>query len=256
MRGRRLAGLTLLMLIGLLAWYLRSLTSRGIIMTYSELRLVESASLPYLLSLPRTQEPSSGPRPLLCFLHGYDEGAPTPLRQALTRHGPLAADSAPAATAEFVVVAPQLPVCGDRWSRHAEAVASIVRQVQAEHQTDPARAYLTGFSFGGNGVFDLALAQPGMWAALWPVDPTRVPNGDPGRPLWLSSGEISRHDAAAFIRRLQLKESDGESCGDRVYLDQGEDHVGTARLAYQDERIYRWLLAKRLAHLGHPSELR
>lgn len=112
------------------------------------------------------------------------------------------------------------------------------------HNADPARTFLTGFSFGGNGVFDLALMQPGSWAALWPVDPTRVPPQDPGRPVWFSSGEISRLRAGSFIRRLRLEPIQGAGPGDRVYEDRGADHVGTARLAYRDDRVYRWLLSR------------
>jgi hypothetical protein len=93
-------------------------------------------------------------------------------------------------------------------------------------------------------VFDLALAQPGMWAALWAVDPTRVPEHDPGLPVWLSSGEISRRRQAGFTAALGLEPA---GTGDRIYTDQGMDHVGTATLAYQDERIYRWLLERRWA---------
>jgi poly(3-hydroxybutyrate) depolymerase len=216
-------------------------------MSRSGLQRVETSALPYLLSLPAGDAPASGTWPLLCFLHGYDEGAPMPMERALTRHGPLAASASPCGTAEFIVIAPQLPVRGDLWHRHADAVREIVRQVQGAHGTDPARTYLTGFSFGGNGVFDLALAEPELWAALWPVDPTRVPRLDPARPLWLSSGEISRHAARAFAERLALRVLDhGAEPGDRVYVDQAQDHVGTARLAYADDRIYSWLLARRL----------
>jgi predicted peptidase len=206
--------------------------------------MVESGTLRYLVSVPALAPPASGSWPLLCFLHGYDEGAPMPIEAALTRHGPLAAGSSPLATADFVVVAPQLPARGDLWPRYTEAVDHIVREVQARHRGDPARAYLTGFSFGGNGVFDLALARLGSWAALWPVDPTRVPPEDPGRPVWFSSGEISRLRADSFIRRLRLEPIQGAGPGDRVYDDRGQDHVGTARLAYRDDRIYRWLLSR------------
>ena len=212
----------------------------------SHLHLVESAPLPYLLSLPGTAAPASGAWPLLCFLHGYDEGAPTPIRQALTRHGPLAAANFPRATTEFIVVAPQLPARGDLWYRHGDAVRMIARQVQALHYGDSERTYLTGFSFGGNGVFDLALKQRDFWAALWAVDPTRAPEEDPGRPVWLSSGQVSRRREHAFIQRLQLEPLQNGTPGDRVYLDQGQDHVGTAALAYRDDRIYSWLLARRL----------
>jgi predicted peptidase len=200
--------------------------------------------MPYLLSVPGPAAAAPEPWPLLCFLHGYDEGAPLPIEPAMTRHGPLAPGSAPLATAGFVVVAPQLPARGDLWARYADAVDELVGRVQRDHPVDPARVYLTGFSFGGNGVFDLALRRREPWAALWPVDPTRVPPADPGRPIWFSSGEISRLRDDAFIRRLRLGTSHGPDPGDRVYEDRGQDHVGTARLAYQDDRIYRWLLSR------------
>lgn len=142
-----------------------------------EPRLIESAPLRYLLSVPPGPEPV-GPRPVLVFLHGYDEGAPMDIHRALTLHGPLRSGNPAVARQRFVVVAPQLPARGDLWLRSADAVRQIVRQVQAEHRGDPERTYLTGFSFGGNGVFDLALAQPGVWAA-----PVRV--ADPGSTVML-----------------------------------------------------------------------
>jgi hypothetical protein len=214
-----------------------------------DLRLIESGPLRYLLSLPSA--PSTAPRPVLVFLHGYDEGAPTDIHTALTRHGPLRADNPPIAREEFIVVAPQLPACGDYWLRSADAVRDIVRGVQAEHGGDAARTYLTGFSFGGNGVFDLGLALPELWAALWSVDPTRVPRIDPGLPLWLSSGAISRRIQAVFNDALRLRPAGDAAPGDRVYTDQGMDHVGTATLAYRDERIYRWLLER---HAGGAAD--
>lgn len=205
--------------------------------------LIDSAALPYLLSLPAGAG-ADGALPVLCFLHGYDEGAPTPIRQALTRHGPLRPGNPPRVASEFIVVAPQLPTRGDLWFRYADAAAEVVREVQRAHGGDPARSYLTGFSFGGNGVFDLAVAQPGVWAALWPVDPTRVPTADPGLPVWLSSGEVSRYGERAFIQRLDLNPPEGAVPGDRVVVDQGQNHVGTATRAYADGRIYDWLLAR------------
>lgn len=211
-------------------------------LTRPHLGLVEASPLRYLLSTPAG---GGGERPVLCFLHGYDEGAPTEVHRALTRHGPLRPQSSPRATEEFIVVAPQLPTRGDLWRGYAEEVRQIVETVRQAHGGDPRRTYLTGFSFGGNGVFDLALLQPEFWAALWPVDPTRVPPRDPQRPVWLSVGEITRHQTKAFVARLALR-ADADPDDERVCLDQGADHVGSATLAYRDERIYAWLLSKRL----------
>ena len=75
-------------------------------MSQADRILVESGPLPYLLSVPGSDPPASGSWPLLCFLHGYDEGAPMPIERALTLHGPLAARSSPLATASLIVVAP------------------------------------------------------------------------------------------------------------------------------------------------------
>lgn len=210
------------------------------------LQMLKSASISCLLSVPDMMESALRPWPLLCFLHGYDEGYPTPIREALTRHGPLNPDRPGFAAQTFIVLAPQLPVRGDRWHDFTDAVDDIVEQVSAVHQIDPGQRFLTGFSFGANGVFDLALERRDFWAALWAVDPTRVPEGDPGCPVWLSSGEVSRRQERGFVESLGLEKWQGGTPGERVYVDEGRDHVGTAMLAYRDERIYRWLLSQRL----------
>jgi hypothetical protein len=189
---------------------------------------------------------SSSP-PLLCFLHGYGEAAPLDIFDALTMHGPLRAGNPAAAVDRFVIVAPQLPLAGDLWYRHSPAVHDIVSRESQQHGCDVQRWYLTGFSFGGNGVFDLALAQPDTWAALWAVDPTRVPERDIARPLWLSFEEIARHQFSAFIARLSLEPADETLTRDHVWTDDGENHVRTAALAYGNERAYDWLLSKRSA---------
>jgi poly(3-hydroxybutyrate) depolymerase len=211
----------------------------------SSLHVVESGPLPYLLSIPRGAWPEAGMWPVLCHLHGRDEGPPTALRDGLTRHGPLRPGSGAAGSDRFLVVAPQLPVRGDLWAGHAEAIRETARQVQALHGGDPARTYLAGFSYGANGVLDVALLHPDVWAALWPVDPTRVPSADPGLPVWLSAGELSRGATAEFVRRLRLQPAGEGTPPDRVLVDDGADHVGTATRAYRDARIYDWLLARR-----------
>ena len=210
------------------------------------LQLVKSDSLSYLLSVPDMMEPALQPRPLLCFLHGYDEGQPTPIREALTRHGPLNPGRPSSVAEKFIILAPQLPIRGDLWHDYADAVDEILEEVGALHEIDPGQRFLTGFSFGGNGVFDLALERRDFWAALWAVDPTRVPDDDPGCPIWLSSGEVSRRQEQNFTETLGLERLQGSQPGARVYVDQGKDHVGTATLAYRDERIYRWLLSQRI----------
>lgn len=199
----------------------------------------EYAGLHYLLRPARQSHDAAAP--LLVFLHGYDEGAPMPIDDALTRHGPLRPGNPRDVLDPFAIVAPQLPRRGDLWHEFAGAVESLVRHVQAKEETDVTRTYLTGFSFGGNGVFDLGLRDSGLWAALWVVDPTRVPSGELQLPIWFAFGEIARHRKAQFLQALNLSPAD-ESDGDRVFIDDGSDHVGAATNAYRDARTYRWLV--------------
>jgi predicted peptidase len=211
-------------------------------MTNAEPRIIDAAPLRYLLSTPRGTD-AAEPRPVLVFLHGYNEGAPTELRAGMTLHGPLRASN-PSIAEEFIVVAPQLPEQGDLWRAWDDEVRDITLRVQAQHGGDPLRTYLTGFSYGGNGVFDIALLQPSVWAALWSVEPTRAPERDPGLPVWLSSGELTRLRQSGFTNTLRLQRAGTEPFGDRICTDEGLDHVATATQAYQDERIYRWLLER------------
>ncbi len=213
----------------------------------SRLLMIESAPLRYLISVPNLPAPKTEMWPVLCFLHGYDEAAPLEIRKALTRHGPLRKGSSSRAANEFIIIAPQVPAPGgDVWYQYEDDVLRIVDEARRIYQGDEDRTYLTGFSFGGSGVFDLALIQYDFWAALWPVDPTRIPDSDPGCPVWLSFGEISRRAKNGFIRELGLKPAHSTIEADRIYLDQGQDHVGSATLAYRDDRIYSWLLSKSL----------
>lgn len=208
---------------------------------------VESAPLRYLISVPKLQTPETELRPVLCFLHGYDEAAPLAIRKALTRHGPLRKGSSHRAGREFIVIAPQVPApAGDVWHRYGDHVLQIVSEARRLYHGDESRTYLTGFSFGANGVFDLSLIRHDFWAAIWPVDPTRIPERDPKQPVWLSFGEVSRRAKNGFIRELGLKPAHNNMEADRIYLDQGQDHVGSATLAYRDDRIYAWLLSKKL----------
>jgi predicted peptidase len=207
-------------------------------------QVVDTSPLKYLFRACGAVPVHASP-PLLCFLHGYDEAAPLDIFAALTRHGPLRATTPPRWVDQFVIVAPQLPTRGDLWHCYAHVVRQIVLEEAQKYGCDEQRVYLTGFSFGGNGVFDLALAHPDLWAALWPVDPTRVPTQPLALPIWLSFGEIARSQARAFIQRLGLEAVDRAPMSNRVWCDDGADHVGTATRGYSDARVYKWLLSKR-----------
>lgn len=215
-------------------------------MLVHELKIVSSLSLPFLLSMPAgtDRDAPGSPAPILIFLHGHDEGPPAEIYAGMTAYGPLKPGNAPIATRDFILAAPQLPARGDLWHAQSGNVRQIATYLQESCGGDPRRTYLTGFSYGGNGVFEIALDDPSVWTALWAVDPTRVPVAAPPNPIWFSSGEVSRRQAGAFRQRLRLP-LPGTEEDDRVYLDEGLDHVLTAYSAYKSDRTYAWLLSRR-----------
>jgi predicted peptidase len=108
-----------------------------------------------------------------------------------------------------------------------------------------ARTYLTGFSYGGNGVLEIGVRQPDVWAALWPVEPTRPPERSADRPIWVSAGQRARKHKEAFRNVWRVQDRVRPNAAphpERVYEDRGFHHVRTAIEAYREGDIYDWLL--------------
>jgi hypothetical protein len=234
--------------------------------------------LNYVVSQSPTPTSSGGSFPVLCFLHGIHEAASREfgIREQLSKHGPLRSESSLKATSrQFIVVAPQLPSEDDFWYEYAPTVKQIVTKVQENYGGDPKRTYLTGFSIGGRGVFDIALAQPRFWAALWSVDPSyknptevsQVDNSVWRNPVWLSLGRNSKNELSKFREVLGLQPEANNPQGDNFYRHRGKGcvcvgdfvyeyrgkgsvcveyrgmpHGCTGTCAYQDSRVYDWLL--------------
>lgn len=199
--------------------------------------------LRYMVSYPaaHAQGWQQGRCPVLCFLHGQGEAVPMSLERSAELHGPLSRTSWPAASEQFIIVEPQRRGVRDDWIADSNAVVAIVRKLQHERGGDAARTYLTGFSLGGNGVLDFAAAGPDLWAAFWPVDPTRLPAMTPSRPMWVSAGPLTKRNAGYRA----AKASDTGVGAFRV-SDEADDHVEAAARAYGRPEVYEWLLAHRL----------
>lgn len=208
----------------------------------------EHDSFRCLVSVP-VGDPSEQGWPVLVFLHGSAEAAPIALHSALTLHGPLNPAADPVAVREFLIVAPQLPAPGGNvWGSRADDVRSIARQIAARRCGDPEKMYLTGFSYGGNGVFGIGAEQPEAWAALWAVDPTELPPAKLKPPIWVSAGQYARRIEKELKDLLDVRDRNpGEAPSmDQVYEDAGLEHVETARNAYGSGEPYRWLLGREL----------
>ncbi len=206
--------------------------------------------------------------PVILFLHGSGERGLDGLLQ--TDVGLPHAIRQNAARFPFIVVIPQ---CRENmtWSTpamRAQALAALDRSMKEFHG-DRRRVYLTGLSMGGFGTWELAIAQPGRFAALvpicsgvrplsdWPqlrVDlPGDAKNDDPyadvarriGKtPVWMFHGdadpavpvEESRHMAAALkATGAEFKYTEYPGVGHNSW-----------DKAYAEPDLVLWLLSKSL----------
>ncbi len=119
-----------------------------------------------------------GEPPVILFLHGSGErgdDGDKPTRVGLGPYLRQHASDFPA-----LVVFPQAAE-GTEWSDGAPIALAALEAATREFGGDRARTYLTGISMGGYGTWELALAEPGRFAALVPVCGGMTPPY-PGRP--------------------------------------------------------------------------
>lgn len=186
------------------------------------------------------------PWPTLVFLHGNGEAAPKPIEQALTLWGPLRPGNPAIASEKFLVVAPQLPARskGDHWGSHAGDIQEIVDTIVARGEADPKRLYLTGFSYGANGVFRVVGQQKNRWAAIWPVDPPGMFPSYFGRPIWLWYGSQfwNANETNRATLNLAAVNEDVAKSSALYTANPALAHTPIAVAAYGEARVYEWLL--------------
>lgn len=140
----------------------------------------DGRSFRYAVFVPAARQ--SRPLPVVLFLHGSGERGSDGRAQATAGLGNWLrahADTFPA-----LAVFPQVPKNEEWMGGNARMALAVLDAAVAEFGGDPARTYATGMSMGGYGVWEIALAAPGRFAALVPVcGGVRPPR--PARPTLL-----------------------------------------------------------------------
>ena len=213
-------------------------------------RKIESRSLMYVPSDP-------GPHPVLCFLHGVGEAAadresrqPQLLRRVLEHRSPgWHAENATPLVSRFLVICPQLGR-QRRWEpADAEWVDALVSHAIRDHGGDQSRLVLTGFSYGGEGTFQLAGASKFRWSTIWAVDPAiqrTTPRPAADVRVWIHYGnqQPGRENMVAFREDLGLEPSSENNAAQRLVTELDKDHVGTCVAAYATAEVYDWLVLR------------
>ncbi|SFT21606.1 Phospholipase/Carboxylesterase [Paenibacillus sp. BC26] len=146
-------------------------------------------SIGYQLFLPSAyDEQEEKDWPLIVFLHGINRRGED--LSALDGYGlPAIAESR--GIFKFVVAAPQ---CGTHsfWPIERDGVMAMIDHLVASCRIDERRIYLTGFSMGGNGAWDLAARYPERFAAVAPLSGWYQPEAAAllkDVPIWAFHGE-------------------------------------------------------------------
>lgn len=193
----------------------------------------------YLLFLPASYATGKEKRfPLILFLHGAGErrGGLEVLRDL----GPMAY-AVKTKDFPFIVAAPKCPE-GRDWD--PDALGALLDDLQARLRVDPKRVYLTGFSMGGAGTWELAMEQSSRFAAVAPVC---------GRAIPLLAGNLWRTPVHAFHGEdddvvplsnsrdmIELLRGMGNRDANLTVFP-GEKHEIWGRV-YSDPGLYQWFL--------------
>ncbi len=205
-----------------------------------------TSSLNYLLFMPdNTAAQEQGKFPLILSLHGIGERGNDLLR--LKRDG-LAKRLDGDATFPFIVISPQCPSSTEwYYDRTDTLLIKLLDEAIARYPIDTKRIYLTGYSMGGIGTWDLALRNPTRFAALLPIA-ARAEGGLnicvlKEVPAWAFHGArdevVDLFKAESLVNALR-------HCGGKVqftvYPDAGHD---AWTRTYNNTEVYAWLLRQR-----------
>lgn len=210
----------------------------------------------YLVYVPIVTE---RPRAVLCFLHGAGEAARNkqraeqPIDKLLANESPAwHAENGSPWTRGLLVVCPQLEA-RRRWrTQDAGWVNALLDAEVAFGGGDAAPLNLTGFSYGGEGVFILAAnSPPKRWTTLWAVDPAVDGENAPPTPrpstsqrVCVHHGSDRKHVTDAALRTFLVTDSHFDAASPthtRRLTVLEADHETTCVLAYRDAAAWRWL---------------
>lgn len=175
----------------ILSWILRTPTKSPVIkdngnpLTDKGEVEIEGRKIGYFVQLPRVDWKSSEnfedslmkssssayQWPLIMDLHGV--GGHTAIDEMIAGNNPAYGyeDIRPESDCGYFRVFPRSPD-GETswgWQQHADLMIKVIDTLKEKYNIDDDRVYLTGFSMGGCGTWDVAMAYPDYFAALAPV---------------------------------------------------------------------------------------
>ena len=185
--------------------------------------------------------------PLILFLHGF----PNVTKLDWLRIKPIAAQLDNQLEFPFIVASPLHAGEKEHWSQPEvmDELLTLLAELQSLLAINPDQIYLAGLIDGANGVWELGLAHPDLFAALAPVGgymryPFAVPENIcdlKDMPIWAFHGE---DDTAIPLNAEQMLIDALKTCGSNkikftIYPDKSYEIYMTA---FADPNLSTWLL--------------
>ncbi len=208
-----------------------------------------ASGVTYGLYVPPHFQGQKGPFPLIVFLHGHEGRTEAKLfrRNFLTalanRFG---GNDGANGRFDFVAFAPIDP--SGRWLPESAEVRNVLKALDyviRRHRIDPGRIYITGITEGGDGVWRLAEAYPGRWAALVPVHSSHYPHTLKVRhiPTWIfdshPDGPASMTNQKTLLAELQKAKADIR------YTETSKKSEAIWTEVYHSQALYDWLAMRK-----------
>ena len=234
---------------------------------------VNGKNYSYRVLLPKNRDPNAK-IPVMLYLHGSGARGDDNFAQADAFNSTI---EPVRGNLNFIVVLPQCRE-GTFWSSSEMADYSLAALDDAmrEFNGDPERIYFAGFSMGGYGVWQIAAANPGKFAALVsiaggvvgarPIEPrdraaiipevgTMLDSPEPYKavataigqtPVWVFHGAKDDAVPVDFSRKIvkAVDEAGNKNVRHTEYPDEG--HIIVAR-AMSEPGLLEWLANQRLA---------
>lgn len=203
-------------------------------------QILKTIHMDYLLYVPLGYKDNDSKKwPLILYLHGAGGSGTQPdqiRREGLPAHLETQHDF------PFIVAAPQCPL-GVFWNTREDELVAILDELTEHRNIDPDRVYLTGYSMGAYGVWQLAAHHRERFAAIAPVSG----GGDPAyarklgdMPTWIFHGlddQVIRSSESEKI--AEAMRAAGAEVELTLYPGMGHD---CWKKVYANEGLYRWFL--------------
>lgn len=148
-------------------------------------------TMPYRIIFPRNYDPLRA-YPLFFFLHSGGEVGTDNVSQVANTTAQIIAERSQLEPYASIFVAPQTTI-GFSSELANELLHLVIQDVEGSYLVDTRRRYVTGYSLGGIGTWDLIGRDPAFFAAAAPVAGFGNPTHGPGlahMPTWAFHGEF------------------------------------------------------------------